>query len=187
MTVICLVRHGETDWNKQQRIQGRSNIPLNERGIEQVREAQEGIWKTKWDIIYTSPLQRAAETGHLLNESYTIPIQIKEEWIEKSFGDVEGKEYSYVFSTYPDGVFPRAETDEAVIDRVLPLFDEIAHEHAGKNILIVTHGAIIHALLRHFNAYQETLEDVRLHPLSMHTFMNENNEWIVESYNQLPE
>lgn len=186
MTTICLIRHGETDWNREKRIQGRSNIPLNEWGISQVREVHAGIWNTKWDIIYSSPLERAIKTAHIINEQYEVPIKIDEAFIEKSFGEVEGLAYDYVFSTYPEGIYPKAETDEEVVERVLQGFSTLAQTHKGKKIIVVTHGAVIHALLAHFQVIPSGLKYIILHHLCMNTFTLTNEQWIVDSYNKVP-
>jgi broad specificity phosphatase PhoE len=62
---ICIIRHGETDWNKEKRLQGRENIPLNEEGINQIKNTIEYLKKYKWDIIITSPLSRAKQSAEL--------------------------------------------------------------------------------------------------------------------------
>lgn len=186
MARICLIRHGETDWNKEKRIQGRSDVPLNEEGISQVREVHDGIWKTKWDMIYSSPLQRATKTAAIINEQYEIPLEIEEAFIEKSFGEVEGLAYDYVFSTYPDEIYPKAETDEEVVKRVLDGLSVIAERHKDEDVLIVTHGAIIHALLAHFDVIPSGLKHIILHHLCMNKFILVDGEWKVESYNTLP-
>ncbi len=186
LTTICLIRHGETDWNVEKRIQGRSNIPLNERGVRQVREVHENIWNTKWDVIYSSPLDRAVQTAQIIHEPFEIPFEIDDAFIEKSFGDVEGEPYDDVFSTYPDGIFPQAETDEEVVERVRVAFSEIVRKHKGEHILVVTHGAVIHALLAHLQAIPRGLEHIVLHHLCMNTFVYTNEQWKVESFNRLP-
>ncbi len=186
MTVICLMRHGETDWNQQQRIQGRSNISLNERGIQQAKDAREAVWKTKWNKIYTSPLTRAKQTAHILQSSSSATIHIEEAFIEKSFGDVEGKSYTHVFSTHPDGVYPNAETDEDVVMRILDQFTKIQAEHPNERILVVTHGAVIHALLAHFDVIPTGLEYIVLHHLCMNTFRYHQGKWEVTSFNDKP-
>lgn len=187
MTVICLIRHGKTDWNKQQRIQGRSNIPLNKEGIEQVEEACAAVRETRWDALYTSPLERAKQTAQLLQASSSVPLYVEDAFIEKSFGDVEGEPYTKVFSTYPDGVYPNAETDENVIARVLRQFEVIQKEHPNERVLVVTHGAVIHALLAHFAVIPAGLEYIILHHLCMNTFSYDNGKWGITSYNVKPE
>lgn len=186
MTTICLIRHGETTWNVEKKIQGRSDIPLNERGISQVQEMHAGIWNTVWDVIYTSPLARAKSTAHVINDQYNVPIYEDESFIEKSFGEVEGQPYEHVFSTYPDGVYPGAETDEEVVARILNAFERIAQTHAGKHILVVTHGAVIHAMLAHFQVIPDGLEHIVLQQLCMNMFMHDKGLWTVGAYNKLP-
>lgn len=186
MTTICLMRHGETNWNVEKKIQGRSDIPLNARGISQVQEMHAGIWNTAWDVIYTSPLSRGKSTAHMINDGYDVPIYEDEAFIEKSFGEVEGQPYEYVFSTYPDGIYPGAETDAEVVTRVLHAFERIAQKHSGEHILVVTHGAVIHAMLAYFQVIPDGLEHIVLQPLCMNTFIYNKGSWSVGTYNKLP-
>src|SRR5690606_40156857 len=90
ITTICLIRHGETDWNAQRRIQGRTDIPLNEKGIQQARECRDFLKNSEWDVIITSPLKRAKQTAEIINEALNIDLIEMDDFIEKSFGDVEG-------------------------------------------------------------------------------------------------
>ncbi|MGX1428958.1 broad specificity phosphatase PhoE [Cytobacillus horneckiae] len=76
MTMICLIRHGETDWNAQNRIQGRTDIPLNGKGKQQAIQCGKYLALNDWDVIISSPLIRARQTAELINENTNLPITI---------------------------------------------------------------------------------------------------------------
>ena len=81
---IYLIRHGETDWNLEQRLQGAMDIPLNENGIELARETARGLRDVPFDVIYTSPLRRARQTAEIIRGDREIPLieepRIREIW-----------------------------------------------------------------------------------------------------------
>lgn len=90
ITTICLVRHGQTDWNAQGKLQGQTDIPLNELGKIQARQCGEFLMKEDWDVIITSPLIRARETADIIAHYMDVPVIEKIEFIEKNFGAAEG-------------------------------------------------------------------------------------------------
>ncbi|MDS8744534.1 histidine phosphatase family protein, partial [Streptococcus pneumoniae] len=74
MTTICLIRHGETEWNKIGRIQGTTDVPLNEKGKLQAQACGSHLMNKAWDVIVTSPLKRAKETAAIINETMRLPM-----------------------------------------------------------------------------------------------------------------
>ncbi len=87
---LYLIRHGETDWNKVRRIQGSSDISLNEYGRELARLTRDGLKKIPFDIAFTSPLDRAVETGKIILEGRNIPLHKDQRLAEADFGEYEG-------------------------------------------------------------------------------------------------
>ena len=87
---LFFVRHGETDWNLARRVQGHSDIPLNEYGRYLARETAKGLKDVPFDLAYTSPLIRARETAELILEGRNIPIMDAENIKELGFGIYEG-------------------------------------------------------------------------------------------------
>ena len=71
---IYLIRHGETDWNLEQRLQGATDIPLNENGLELARETAKGLQDVPFDVVYTSPLTRARQTAEIIRGHRNIPL-----------------------------------------------------------------------------------------------------------------
>ena len=90
---LFLLRHGETDWNKEWRLQGFSDIPLNEKGIEQAKEAALGVKNIKFDAVYASPLDRAVTTASIIGNVPRESIICDERILEADFGPFEGKPY----------------------------------------------------------------------------------------------
>ena len=87
---IFMVRHGETEWNRQRRLQGRTDIPLNDAGLAEARKAAKALRDVNFDRIFTSPLQRARKTAEILRGSREIPVTVEPVLIEVSFGVGEG-------------------------------------------------------------------------------------------------
>jgi probable phosphoglycerate mutase len=146
---IYLVRHGETDWNRQRRIQGSSDIPLNSTGRAQAKTTGELLSNRMWDRIFASPLSRAMETARIIASEVgleapgTLPAVV-----ERNYGDAEGRTASEVDALYPgDTEVPGRESREAVIERALPALVQLAEDNHGKSIIVVAHGGVIASIL----------------------------------------
>jgi uncharacterized phosphatase len=150
MTNFFLVRHGETDWNLVGRIQGATDIPLNETGRTQARATGEKMRGRHWDVILSSPLSRAFETASIIAASLGMPAPIADhDLVERNYGDAEGMTGPELEAFYPhDTPIPGRESREAVKVRVLAAIHRIAAEHRGKNVVIVAHGGVIRAVLQ---------------------------------------
>jgi len=154
-TTIGLLRHGQTNWNIDFRLQGVTDIPLNETGIEQARIAgavladlsQQG---QPWDLILTSPLSRARDTAVMVGEAIGIPgVSVEELLLERSFGEAEGLSHEEWKSKYNDtNHVPGGETLEQLEARAWILLQRLVDHHEGKRVLTVSHGALIRTLLR---------------------------------------
>ena len=88
--MLYIIRHGKTDWNNERKLQGRTDIPLNEEGIEMARRARDEYRNVPFDICYCSPLKRARQTADILLEGRDIPIITDDRLLEMSFGIYEG-------------------------------------------------------------------------------------------------
>ena len=152
---LYIIRHGKTDWNAQYRLQGRTDIPLNEEGRKMAREAAERYREELFEICFSSPLVRARETAELLLKGRDIPVTVDERLTEMAFGVCEGTSNCYnipdspvrVFFFHPEAYTNPAEGGESITDlirrtgafleeKVYPLIRE------GKNVLLVGHGAM---------------------------------------------
>lgn len=157
---IYITRHGETDWNVQRRVQGRTDIELNEKGKEQARIAKKELENEKIDLIICSPLKRTMQTAQIINEERNIPIIYDERIIERDFGVCEGKyqdEFDFIgFWDYKENLqYEKAEDMKALFDRVYNFLDRIEEEYKDKAILLVTHGGIAIPTVCYFNGLPE--------------------------------
>lgn len=152
--MLFIIRHGKTDWNREYRLQGRTDIPLNNDGRKMAREAGIRYSDIDFDICFTSPLSRAVETAELLMEGKKTPIVADDRLLEMSFGVCEGVDHVFqkpdcpVYSLFKDpenykaveggesfeDLFAR--TGDFLKNTAIPLVEE------GKNVLIVGHGAM---------------------------------------------
>lgn len=147
---LYLVRHGETDWNKKEIVQGRIDNPLNETGKKQALATGEKlkIMNINFDYIFSSPLIRAKESALIINNILNVKnFSVRENLTERQFGEIEGmkicemKKIVKTFTEPPKGF----ETDFEIINRVQNEINEIVK--MGENILIVCHSHTIKSLL----------------------------------------
>jgi broad specificity phosphatase PhoE len=149
MTDLYLVRHGETDWNRQRRIQGLTDIPLNDTGRAQARLT--GMLLTRRPItrVYASPLGRARETAEIIaRELGLAEPELHDAFVERNYGAAEGLGFHEIDVRYPEGVaVPGRESREHVAARVVPALLAVAVAHPGEAIVVVSHGGAIRAAL----------------------------------------
>lgn len=156
---LYLIRHGETDWNKTFRLQGQSDIPLNEYGRELARITSDALKDIAFDVIFSSPLSRALETAKIMRRERPVDIVTDERLKEISFGVDEGRskdELGEHFSNFffaPDQYVPSegGESYENVCRRAADFFTERIEplRSTDKTVLIVAHGTLNKALMLH--------------------------------------
>jgi 2,3-bisphosphoglycerate-dependent phosphoglycerate mutase len=176
-TDILLIRHGETDWNLERKIQGSEDIPLNATGLAQAEKLSEKLWEHHQDIsrtLYSSDLQRAAETAKktaeifFSKESSIVPIVTHRDLRECTFGVLEGvvvsteheqlqREYREQLKTlYPvraqrwnHPLFPAegVESFDQLVTRAKSALSQIAQAHPGEKVAVFTHGRLINTLI----------------------------------------
>ncbi len=171
--LLYLVRHGETDWNLQRRIQGSTDIPLNDTGRAQARRAGELLASRTWDAVIASPLGRALETAEIIAAEVGLPEPTTDvRLMERAYGDAEGLEISEVDRRYPGDTFvPGREEREDVAARAIAALVDIGEAHPDQSVIVVSHGGLIRSVL--------TAVDPRTrHPAitngSIHSFRHEN-------------
>lgn len=159
---IYLIRHGETDWNIVKRLQGATDIPLNENGEALAGATCEGMKDVRIDMIFTSPLKRAYRTAELMRGERDIPIIPDDRIREICFGDYEGLVSRSEGYSIPDPDFkffftktelyktpPNGESIESLLKRTGEFLEELKSREdlRDKNILVSSHGAAVRALL----------------------------------------
>ncbi|MCB5281418.1 MULTISPECIES: histidine phosphatase family protein [unclassified Arthrobacter] len=145
LTTFALIRHGQTDWNAQRRLQGATDIPLNDVGRDQARDAVAVVSGYKWDAVVSSPLSRAAETAKLIAGGLGLAVNRHvPELAERSFGDAEGlQDGPELEALRIPGGFRGAETEDQAARRGLLALETLAEEFRGGRILVVAHGTLI--------------------------------------------
>lgn len=150
-TILYLIRHGETDWNRQRRIQGHSDIPLNESGTEQARLLAKRYKHATLAAIYASDLQRARDTAAPLAEALGLPVQALTDLRERCYGTWEGLTYEEIRARFadpdPDDTIYGIETLEALKERASRCLEGLALKHPEQVIAVVSHGGFINAFL----------------------------------------
>lgn len=150
MTILCFVRHGQTDQNKLKKIQGQKDFPLNENGINEANALGEKLKKNHetFDYIFTSPLKRAYKTACILKDYLNLddPI-IDEAFIERSFGICEGMDvcdevFVNILNNTAEGLEKSFDLQKRVIDECLHL----SNLYPDKKLLIVSHSHTIKAI-----------------------------------------
>ncbi|QDY89087.1 histidine phosphatase family protein [Arthrobacter sp. UKPF54-2] len=145
LTTFALVRHGQTDWNAQRRLQGSTDIPLNDVGRGQARDAVSGLAEYEWDAIVSSPLSRAAETAELIAAGLGLHVaRLIPELTERSFGPAEGLHDGPELDLLRiPGGFRGAESEDDAADRGLGALEALAEEFRGGRVLVVAHGSLL--------------------------------------------
>ncbi len=156
MKEILLIRHGETDWNAQGRLQGTLDTPLNGNGVRQAEIAARALKEHGIQTIYASPMLRARKTAELIEAETGAALIIRQGLREKDFGALQGMRPEEINAEYgeilrdmrsildlsPNG----SESNREVMVRLQPVIDEISA--VEKKVLIVTHGAVARILYR---------------------------------------
>ncbi len=153
MRKLFVVRHGETDYNIQNRYAGKIDVPLNEKGIMQATELSERIANLPVDIIISSTKKRALQTANIINRKMNKPMVTSELLIERDLGIFEGITRDDVKLKYPDmwknktlhklgANEHKGETVEDVINRAYSIVCEVKEKYTDKNVLFVTHGYV---------------------------------------------
>ncbi|MBS4195970.1 histidine phosphatase family protein [Lederbergia citri] len=185
MTTICLIRHGETDWNDLGKLQGRTDIPLNSTGIHQAEECRDFLKNDHWDLIVTSPLQRAKRTAKIINEGLQIPLIEMEEFAERSFGDAEGMTREEIETKYPDRDIPNQEERSALNERVMAGIEKINRKYGNKKVLLVAHGGVINAILSILSDGEIGSGKTRLINACISNINFQEEKWLINDYNQV--
>lgn len=158
MKQVYIARHGLTDWNLVPKVQGMTDIPLNEGGLKQANDLAENIKSQglKFDKILHSPLIRAAETARIVAEKNNIPLKVEPRLIEQNFGKWEGweckpgdKTFHMAKQQFMDN-YENGESMMKVAQRIYNLLDELKNTDSDETYLLVTHGGIARVIQSYF-------------------------------------
>jgi probable phosphoglycerate mutase len=184
--IIGLVRHGETDWNATGRIQGQTDIPLNEAGIRQARALADRLKSEDriWDAVVSSDLKRARETARVLADALGVPLLPPDPRIrERSFGLAEGtteEERLRRWGADWRSLDVGQESDEDVRKRGLAFLADWQAARPDIRLLVVSHGSIIAVMLQ---SLFSGLEDRRIGNMSLSILETDGAEWRISLHN----
>jgi len=161
-TRLIAVRHGETAWNRISRIQGHTDIPLNDVGHRQARQVGEAVAAEGVHAIYSSDLQRAADTARAIGKAAGVPVQLDEALRERHFGELEGLTHEEITARWPDdarrwrGRDPEygpqgGETLQDFHARCVAALRRLAQRHLGQTVVLVAHGGVLDCFYRAAN------------------------------------
>ncbi len=170
MTRFFLVRHGETEWNRLRKIQGISDIPLNDTGRSQAAALGDILSKHRFDLIVSSPLSRALETAQIVARKLGMPAPLViQDLVERNYGEAEGSSGLELDTLYPPGTeIPGREDRADVTKRVVRTLHDLAIRHPEADILAVAHGAVIRCVVDYAapGEYSEPITNCSVHSFS---------------------
>jgi probable phosphoglycerate mutase len=156
---LVVVRHGETAWNAERRVQGQLDVPLNALGLEQAAAVGAALARERFDAIYSSDLARARQTAAPAAQALGLEVALDERLRERHYGVFETLTYAECETRYPEEFrrflarepefdFRTGESLVAFAARALQCLEEIAARHAGERVLVFTHGGVLDKLYR---------------------------------------
>lgn len=183
VTKLGLLRHGQTDWNIDLRLQGTADIPLNSEGIAQIERAAAALKNRNWDLIITSPLSRARHSAEIVAQELGFSgVQIDDGLLERSFGIGEGLTYEQWQAQFSGlDQIPGAESMASVAKRAEKLLEDTLARFTGKSVLAVSHGAFIRAVVNHVSRGAYPPKGERLSNASLHV-LEHQGAWTLESW-----
>jgi probable phosphoglycerate mutase len=160
-TRLCLIRHGETAWNAEKRLQGHTDIPLNTRGESQACQMAQALKDSglTFDVLYTSDLKRAVDTSAAIVQLFCVAAQVDSNLRERHFGALQGLSINEAPLLRPDiwqahitrDLDHELEGGESIRQfalRVQRALDRIEEQHPGKTVLMVSHGGTLDMMYR---------------------------------------
>lgn len=196
-TRIFLVRHGETAWNLEGRMQGHLDVPLTEIGIEQAKSAAEELAGISFGGFYSSDLQRADRTALEITNKINQPSQPLFDLRERNLGILQGftraeatEKYPEIvdaYTTNPNYLIPDGESSNRFMQRCTNIVEKLAKQHLNQNVLIVTHGGFVGNFLKYVLEIPISApRRFKVMNTSINTFLyDEKNGWMLESWGTL--
>ena len=198
-TLIYLVRHGETLWNCEQRLQGQLDSPLTETGIKQATRLAYYLSSLSFAAIYSSDMERAIHTTRIITSQNDQRTVFYDERIrERHFGKFQGLTWAEISQKYPEeaakelsgspmNVVPGGESKHHLLSRTRVFFEDVVHLHPGKKILVISHGGVVNVWVRY--VLQIPLDMPRRFHLGNSTvniFEYSENKWYLKTLGEVP-
>jgi probable phosphoglycerate mutase len=194
---FIVVRHGETAWNAQGRIQGHFDSPLNEEGLAQALLVGDCLTREPFALLYSSDLGRALQTAQPIADRSGIPVRTDTRLRERNLGAFQGltgaecerrfpQHYARFRARDPDHVMPGGESARQVYERVSEVFTVLAREHIATRIVVVTHGGVLDALYRFVQGVPlDRHRDFTIFNASLNTVRYTDGRWAMERWGDI--
>ena len=199
---ILLIRHGETAWNAERRLQGQLDVPLNPHGRRQAAALAAALRNEPLDALYASDLQRARQTAAAIAAVHKIPLQLDAGLRERCYGGFEGLLYDEIAARFPaahaawqaraiDAAFPPAtgadaragETLREFGQRALAAVERLAAAATGRRIAIVTHGGVLESVYRAVRAIGHLPpRDFEIPNAGVNRLVRDGDRWRIDSW-----
>lgn len=184
MTRVCIVRHGETDWNALGKFQGLEDIELNDLGRKQALNSSNYLKNHKWDAIISSPLSRAKETAEIIRATVGLEqVMIMQEFIERDLGSASGLLPAERKRRFPNGHIPDAEPRPIVEARITNALMSVEEQYPNKNVIVVTHGGVINSIMLKITKGQFDPETTPIKNGSLTLLNIQDSIWDLELFN----
>ena len=196
-TRFIVVRHGETAWNAEGRIQGHLDSPLNEEGLAQALLVGERLAHERIEALYASDLGRVRQTVQPLLDRTAIALRLTERLRERNLGVFQGltsrecqarfpEDYARFHGREVDHAVPGGESIRAINGRVATLFTDLVREHPGQLVVAVTHGGVLDALYRFVTGMPlERLRDFPIYNASLNWVRFSAGKWALDRWGDI--
>lgn len=191
---VLLIRHGETDYNREHRLQGALPVPLNANGILQAEALGSYLKRHEIETIFSSPMIRARQTADIIANALHVTVQEEPRIQEIMFGKFEGLLPSEIDSTYPEEnrmwksgdmsyTAPDGESRRTVQKRMAEAWDDLSNRDGYETIALVSHGSALRIIMRYLFHYVPKQSIVNT---SVTTLVRFNKVWEIESFAETP-
>lgn len=196
-TRLLAIRHGETEWNSEQRFQGHLNSVLNREGLAQAAALGERLARERFDLLISSDLGRALQTAGAVAQRTGHDIVVDARLRERNMGIFQGLTPQEVRAHYPDDyarhsandpdyVIPGGESMRQLFERSVACFADLAERHAGMTLAVVTHGGVLAMLYRHATAMPlEAPRNFPLHNTGVSRFRRLPGAWELQHWGDI--
>ena len=193
-TTMCFIRHGETDWNVEKRIQGQTDIPLNETGRRQALAMAFNAAHHEFSGIYSSDLSRALETAKMLAQRRDLEVSCWDALRERHYGIFQGitgeegkirypEAYSKYIAREAGHDFETGESLKAFEERVIDAVEQLRHRHKGETIAVVSHAGFLDIVYRRSTGRTLSAKrDFRIPNCALNWFSFDEHGWHLERW-----
>lgn len=197
-TQLCFVRHGETDWNAQRRLQGQTDTPLNAKGLAQAAAAATALARHKFHAVFSSDLSRARNTAEIIANRLSLPVHARSALRERHYGIFTGLNYDEAEARYPaefekfrtrdpDFNVVGGESLHTLAERVRQCVNNMVAAHPGQTVLVVAHGGVLDIVHRMVTRQPlEAPRDFAISNAALNWLECFRGHWRMLTWNELP-